>query len=107
MSIKYFPVIDMAATGRNISELRKARGYSVSYLQDYFGFEAPQAIYKWQKGQSLPSIDNLYALSCLFEVSIEDIIVPQKPQFQVLPQDDACGSGRFGDYSLFISAHAA
>ena len=70
MARKYFPVIDMTATGRNICALRIARGLSVSDLQDYFGFEAPQAIYKWQKGQTLPSTDNLYALSYLFEVSI-------------------------------------
>ncbi len=76
MGIKYFPVIDMAATGRNISDLRKARGLSVAALQEYFGFDAPQAIYKWQKGQSLPSTDNLYALSYLFGVSIEDILIP-------------------------------
>lgn len=106
MSIKYFPVIDMVATGRNISELRKARGLSVAALQEYFGFDAPQAIYKWQKGQSLPSTDNLYALSYLFGVSIEDILIPIEPRFQVLPQDDSCGSSRFGDYS-FVSASPA
>ena len=100
MSIKYFPVIDMVATGRNISELRKARGLSVAALQEYFGFDAPQAIYKWQKGQSLPSTDNLYALSYLFEVSIEDILIPIRPQFQVLPQEKSCGSGRFGEYAI-------
>ena len=105
MSTKYFPVIDMEATGRNISELRKARGMSVAALQEYFGFDAPQAIYKWQKGQTLPSTDNLYALSYLFEVAIEDILVPIRPKFQVLPQEESCGSHRFGkDGSLRIRA---
>ena len=98
MGTKYFPVIDMAATGRNISELRKARDLSVAALQEYFGFDAPQAIYKWQKGQSLPSTDNLYALAFLFGVPIEDILIPLQPHFQVLPQEDSCGSGRFGEY---------
>ena len=97
MATKQYPVIDLIATGRNISALRKARGLSVSDLQEYFGFEAPQAIYKWQKGQSLPSTDNLYALSYLFGVSIEDILIPIQPQFQVLPQEESCGSHRFGD----------
>ena len=101
MSIKYYPVIDMVATGRRISDLRKARGLSVSDLQGYFGFEAPQAIYKWQKGQSLPSTDNLYALAVYLEVSIEDILIPKRPQFQVLPQDESCGSGRFGSIFQF------
>ena len=84
MAEHYYPVIDMIATGRNIVVLRKARGLSVSDLQEYFGFEAPQAIYKWQKGQSLPSTDNLYALAHYLGVSIEDILVPVQSRFQVI-----------------------
>ena len=103
MAIKYYPVIDMIATGKNISVLRKARGLSVSDLQKYFGFDAPQAIYKWQKGQSLPSTDNLYALAFLFGVKVDDIIIPIKPAIQVLPQDDSCGSGRFGAAFLSVA----
>ena len=45
---KMFPVIDMAATGENITRLRKERGHTVRDVQDWFGFEEPQAIYKWQ-----------------------------------------------------------
>ena len=30
------------------------RGLTVRELQSYFGFEEPRAIYKWQKGESLP-----------------------------------------------------
>ena len=96
MATKQYPVIDLIATGRNISALRIARGLSVSEVQAFFGFDAPQAIYKWQKGQTLPSTENLYALATLLEVPIEDILVPMRPKFQVLPQDKTCGSGRFG-----------
>ena len=71
MGTKYYPVIDVIATGKNILRLRKAQGYSVADLQEFLGFEAPQAIYKWQSGKSLPSTDNLFALSVFFEVSIE------------------------------------
>ena len=60
-----YPAIDPAATGRNILRLRRERGLSVKQLQTFFGFEDPQAIYKWQWGKSLPSVDNLYALSML------------------------------------------
>ena len=55
MSMIQFPVIDPVATGANICRLRKDRGLTVRDLQRYFGFEEPQAIYKWQRGQSLPS----------------------------------------------------
>lgn len=70
-----FPTIDLKATGKRISSLRLEKGYSVKDLQDFFGFEQPQAIYKWQWGQSLPSVDNLFALSRLFNTSIDDILV--------------------------------
>ena len=62
-----FPVIDPVATGANITRLRQERGLTVHDLQRFFGFDAPQAIYKWQKGQSLPSIDNLYASAHCFK----------------------------------------
>lgn len=71
-----FPVIDLTATGANILRLRKACGLTVRDLQRFFGFDEPQAIYKWQRGQSLPSVDNLYALSALLGVPMNDILVP-------------------------------
>ena len=71
-----FPVIDLAATGANILRLRRARGLSVRDLQEYFGFEEPRAIYKWQGGRNLPTVDNLYALGALFGVPLEEILVP-------------------------------
>ena len=69
-----FPIIDVQATGANILRLRKLNGLSVKDLQVYFGFEGPQAIYKWQWGQCLPSVDNLFALSKLFNTSIDEIL---------------------------------
>lgn len=72
-----FPVIDMAATGINISRLRKNAGLSVRNLQDIFGFSTPQAIYKWQRGLAMPTLDNIVVLAAVFGVAIDDIIVYQ------------------------------
>ena len=69
------PSIDMIKTGENIDRLRKKNGLSVKQLQDLFGFSTPQAIYKWQHGTALPSVDNLVALSAIFQVSVEEILV--------------------------------
>ena len=74
-----FPVIDPVATGRNILHLRKKRGLSVRDIQAWFRFEDPRAIYKWQTGQSLPSLDNLYALSALLQVPMNSILVAARP----------------------------
>ena len=70
-----FPTIDVNATGANIARLRKQRGLSVRDLQAYFGFEEPQAIYKWQRGICLPKVDNLLALSALLGVPMEQILI--------------------------------
>ncbi len=69
------PTIDMVATGRNITRLRQAAGLTVRDLQDIFGFTTPQAIYKWQHGVALPTIDNLLVLAAVLDVHMDDIIV--------------------------------
>ena len=72
--MEHIPNIDMIRTGQNIIRLREANNMSVKDLQDIFGFTTPQAIYKWQQGATLPSIDNLVMLAKVFQVHIEDII---------------------------------
>ena len=72
------PVIDMTATGRNITRLRINAGITVKDLQDIFGFNTPQAIYKWQRGTALPTVDNLVALAAVLGVRIDDILVFQE-----------------------------
>lgn len=69
------PTIDMVRTGQNINRLRKAAGVTVRDLQDVFGFATPQAIYKWQQGAALPTIDNLVVLAAVLGVKIDDILV--------------------------------
>lgn len=75
MAVIEFPVIDLAATGENITKLRKDKGLSVRDIQVWFGFEGPQAIYKWQHGLCLPTVDNLIALSALLGVPMDQILV--------------------------------
>ena len=70
-----FPVLDPRATGRRIRELRRERHLTVRDIADYMGFESQQAVYKWQRGESLPTVDNLFALSRLFETTIDSILV--------------------------------
>ena len=70
-----WPVIDMAATGQNIVRLRKRAGLTVKDLQDIFGCATPQAIYKWQRGTAMPTLDNIAVLAAVFGVMIDDILV--------------------------------
>ena len=69
------PMIDMVRTGQNINRLRKSAGVSVKDLQEVFGFNSPQAIYKWQHGTALPTIDNMVVLAKVLGVRIDEILV--------------------------------
>ena len=70
-----FPTIDVKATGARIKELRKKRGLTIREVSEYMGFTTDQAVCKWQRGDSLPTLDNLYALSRLYGTTMEDILV--------------------------------
>lgn len=71
----HIPTINMVRTGQNIMNLRQERGLSVRDIQEVFGFVTPQAIYKWQHGTALPTIDNLVVLAAILQVQIDDILV--------------------------------
>ena len=68
------PVVDMKLTGRKIAALREERGISVRDLQRMLGIATPQAIYKWQRGETLPSIETLAALACILGVHMEELL---------------------------------
>ena len=93
MEAKAFPVIDLVATGNNIRRLRVEHGLSVKDLQRYFGFEEPRAVYKWQKGECLPTVDNLYALGILLDTPMESILVRRKahnPAYKEQQEKSCC-----------------
>ena len=69
------PTINMTATGQNITKLRKDAGLTVKDLADIFGFTTPQAVYKWQHGVAMPTLDNLVVLAAVFGGPMDEIIV--------------------------------
>ena len=69
------PSIDMAATGINIAQMRQRSGMTVQDLQNIFGFSSPQAIYKWQRGEAMPTIDNLVILASVFDTTMDAIVI--------------------------------
>lgn len=70
-----YPVIDTVKTGNRIKELMEERNISVKQLQIYLGLGSIQTIYHWFENRSIPSIDNIYALSQLFNVDVDEILV--------------------------------
>ena len=67
------PVISKRETGWNIRILMDKYNLTVKDVQEYLGLGSQQSIYHWLNGISMPTIDNLYALSSLFGVSMPDI----------------------------------
>ena len=70
-----YPVIDLSATGMHLKELMDERDVSVQDVQKAMGLAAPQAVYRWLKGNNMPSVDNLYALSRYLNTSMDDMII--------------------------------
>ena len=68
-------MIDMKRTGQNIRRLMIIKGLNVKDLQRHLGLATPQSIYHWFDGRSLPTVDNLYALSDLFCVTVDSLII--------------------------------
>ncbi len=78
--------INQAATGARIKEIRKARGLKITDISSYMGFESPQAVYKWQRGDSLPDLGNMIRLMQLFRISdIREIVVMTGSADEALP----------------------
>ena len=69
------PTIDMIATGANIRALIKGKGLKVADVQTILGFNTPQAIFKWMRGDAMPSIDNIVILAHILDVPIDEIII--------------------------------
>lgn len=79
-----YPVLEMKKTGENIRRLCKKKGITVRAIQDYMGFACPQTVYRWFSGTALPSVDNLYALSRLLEIPMDEILIESCTERTVL-----------------------
>ena len=68
----------MKATGANIKAIMKAKGFKVADVQTRCGFNTPQAIFKWLRGDCVPTIDNMIIIADMFGVTIDAMIVTIK-----------------------------
>ena len=73
------PEIDVKATGLNICSRLKEREILKSELRLYLGYTSAEAIYRWAEGKNLPTLQNLYAISRILGVSINDLLVTVSP----------------------------
>ena len=69
-----FPLINKRETGINLRRIMDIRGITPKDVQEYLGLSCVQSVYRWLDGINMPTIDNLYALSELFQVPIAAIV---------------------------------
>lgn len=69
-----YPTIDKRKTGINLRRIMDERGLTVKDVQEYLGLACLQSIYHWLNGITMPTVDNLYALSELFQVPVDDML---------------------------------
>ena len=58
-----FPIIDKRETGINIRKIMDRQGLTAKDVQQYLELGCVQSVYRWFDGVSMPTVDNLYALS--------------------------------------------
>ena len=68
------PTINKIKTGQQIRLLMEKRGLTVKDVKTPLGFACVQSIYHWLDGQSMPTLDNLYALSELLRVPMDMLV---------------------------------
>ena len=68
------PTIDKVKTGQQIRLLMERRGITVRDVRDALSLGCVQSVYHWLDGQSMPTLDNLYALSELLRVSMDMLV---------------------------------
>ena len=69
-----YPVIDKKKMGSTLKRYMQERGLTAKDVQEYLGLACVQNVYRWIAGISVPTVDNLYALSRLMNTSVDTFI---------------------------------
>ena len=105
MTTTSFPVIQIEKTGERLRNMRKENGIRVAAVCEYMGGISEQAVYKWERGACLPTIDNLLALSHLYHVQMEDLLVYEEAEM-ASSCFFLCISRRYQWYSFRLCMHS-
>lgn len=86
------PKINRKETGINLRRIMDRRGLSVKDIQQYLGLDSVQSIYHWLNGLSMPTLDNLYSLSALFQVTLDELVCGDREPVggELLPSEAVC-----------------
>ena len=73
-------VLDVILTGKKIHDVIHESGFTVKEIQGMLDLSCPQPIYRWMHGNTLPSVDNLYRLSRILKMHMEDMLVERRTE---------------------------
>lgn len=80
METNNYPTIDLPKTGRRMKELCAARQITAKDLKERLHLGTVQAVYHWFGGERLPNVDNLFAMSRILKVSMDDLVVAKEDE---------------------------
>ena len=83
-----FPTINKKEIGVNLRRIMDMRGVKPKDIQEYLGFGCVQSVYRWLDGVSMPTVDNLYAISKMLQVPMDSIVCGNAGRTK--SQMDAC-----------------
>ena len=95
-----YPIIDRTKTGEKLHFYMKLNKLTVKDVQEALGLTCVQAVYHWINGRYLPSLENLYALSELFQVPMDKLVVGSRKGRQIEWNDNL--PDRLYDYFIAI-----
>ena len=99
------PMIDKEKTGRQIRTMMEMRGIKVRDVKDALSLGCEQTVYHWLEGKSIPSLDNLYALSELLRVPMDMLI--RGDRFYEPVKDIPSSAERFLRYYRMLQGYTA
>lgn len=104
-----FPLISKRETGVNLRRIMDLKGVTPKDVQEYLGLGCVQSVYRWLDGINMPTIDNLYALSELLQVPIDEMVRGNRESLApdtIVQSQDLC-DGRICAYYDRVSEKTA
>ena len=63
----------MTELSKNLAELRKKKKFSQSQVAEQL-FVTPQAVSRWERGETEPDVDTLVKIAEIYGVSVEEVV---------------------------------
>ena len=68
-------LINIRETGHHLKMLCEQNNVTAALIQNIFQFKSPQTIYRWFRGETLPSVEYLLILAELFNQPLEELLI--------------------------------